>query len=167
MIWDVATLVAFITRSITLEPGDVIATGTPAGVGHYHDPPRYLAAGDVMACEIAGIGVLENTIVDEQPRAGRPRRAAGVGDLMPGPRPRRATDDAGPGQDAAGAGARDHRAPVPTPGPGEVQLRIEAASVCGTDRHLYLWDRGRRRTSSPRSSSATSWPAGWRRPGPA
>ena len=77
MIWDVATLLAFITRSITLEPGDVVATGTPAGVGHYHHPPRYLAAGTV-ACEIAGIGVLENTIVDEQPRAEDHATAAGA-----------------------------------------------------------------------------------------
>ena len=81
MIWNVATLLAFITRSITLEPGDIVATGTPAGVGHYHQPPRYLAAGDVVACEIAGIGVLENTIVDEQPRAEDHATAAGVAEL--------------------------------------------------------------------------------------
>ena len=81
MIWDVATLLAFITRSITLEPGDIVATGTPAGVGHYHQPPRYLAAGDVVACEIAGIGVLENTIVDEQPRAEDHATAAGMAEL--------------------------------------------------------------------------------------
>lgn len=81
MIWDIATLLAFITRSITLEPGDVVATGTPAGVGHFHDPPRYLTGGDVIACEIAGIGVLENAIVDEQPRADDHATAAGLGDL--------------------------------------------------------------------------------------
>jgi len=68
MIFDVATIVAFASRTITLEPGDVIATGTPAGVGHYHEPPRYLADGDLMRCEIEGIGVLENRVVDEEPR---------------------------------------------------------------------------------------------------
>ena len=85
MIWDIATLLSFITRSVTLEPGDIVATGTPAGVGHFHQPPRYLAAGDVMACEIAGIGVLENTIVDEQPRAEDHAMAAGMADLAPEP----------------------------------------------------------------------------------
>ncbi|MGH2462097.1 MAG: fumarylacetoacetate hydrolase family protein [Candidatus Limnocylindria bacterium] len=78
MIWDVPTLLAFVTRSITLDPGDILATGTPAGVGHFHDPPRYLAAGDVMGCEISGIGVLENVIVDELPRAEDHAAAAGI-----------------------------------------------------------------------------------------
>jgi len=81
MIWDVPSLIAFVSRSITLEPGDILATGTPAGVGHFHDPPRYLAAGDVMGCEIEGIGVLENNIVDEQPRAEDHAAAAGVAEL--------------------------------------------------------------------------------------
>ena len=81
MIFDVATIVAFVSRTITLEPGDLIATGTPAGVGHYQDPPRYLADGDVMRCEIAGIGVLENTVVDERPRSEDHAAAAGVGEL--------------------------------------------------------------------------------------
>jgi 2-keto-4-pentenoate hydratase/2-oxohepta-3-ene-1,7-dioic acid hydratase in catechol pathway len=78
MIWDVPTLIAFVSQSIALEPGDILATGTPAGVGHFHDPPRYLADGDVMDCEIVGIGVLENTIVDEQPRAEDHATAAGI-----------------------------------------------------------------------------------------
>jgi len=78
MIWDVPSLIAFVSRSIALEPGDILATGTPAGVGHYHDPPRYLSGGDVMGCEIAGIGILENTIVDEQPRADDHATAAGI-----------------------------------------------------------------------------------------
>jgi 2-keto-4-pentenoate hydratase/2-oxohepta-3-ene-1,7-dioic acid hydratase in catechol pathway len=81
MIWDVPTLIAFVSRSITLDPGDIIATGTPAGVGHFHDPPRYLADGDVMACEIAGIGVLSNTIRDELPRAADHGQAAGIGSV--------------------------------------------------------------------------------------
>jgi 2-keto-4-pentenoate hydratase/2-oxohepta-3-ene-1,7-dioic acid hydratase in catechol pathway len=87
MIWDVPTLLAFITRSITLEPGDIVATGTPAGVGHFHDPPRYLAAGDVVVCEVEGIGVLETPIVDELPRAEDQARAAGVADLAAEPAP--------------------------------------------------------------------------------
>jgi 2-keto-4-pentenoate hydratase/2-oxohepta-3-ene-1,7-dioic acid hydratase in catechol pathway len=45
-------------------PGDVIATGTPAGVGIGFKPPRYLAHGDAVRCEIGGIGALENRIVD-------------------------------------------------------------------------------------------------------
>ena len=83
MVFDVATLVAFVSRFIALEPGDVISTGTPAGVGHFHDPPRYLAAGDVIRCEIEGIGVLENTIVDEKPRIADHRVAAGLAEPAP------------------------------------------------------------------------------------
>jgi acylpyruvate hydrolase len=79
MIFDVPTIVAFASRTITLEPGDVIATGTPAGVGHYQSPPRYLAHGDVMRCEIAGIGAIENPVVDELPRTDDHAVAAGVG----------------------------------------------------------------------------------------
>lgn len=81
MIWDVPTLIAFVSQSITLEPGDVIATGTPAGVGHFHDPPRYLADRDVITCEIEGIGALSNSIVDELPRAGDHAQAAGIGSV--------------------------------------------------------------------------------------
>jgi len=78
MIFDVATIVSFASRTITLEPGDVIATGTPAGVGHYQSPPRYLADGDVMRCEIDGIGAIENPVVDEMPRLDDHAVAAGV-----------------------------------------------------------------------------------------
>ncbi len=79
MVFDVATIVSFASRTITLEPGDVIATGTPAGVGNYHVPPRYLVGGDVMRCEIEGIGVLENSVIDEAPRLADHAVAAGVG----------------------------------------------------------------------------------------
>ncbi len=79
MVFDVATVVAFASRTITLQPGDVIATGTPAGVGHFQDPPRYLNDGDVMRCEIEGIGALENHVVDELPRIGDHAAAAGLG----------------------------------------------------------------------------------------
>jgi acylpyruvate hydrolase len=84
MVFDVATIVAFASRTITLEPGDVIATGTPAGVGHYQDPPRYLVGGDVMRCEIDGIGVLENPVVDASPRIGDHVLASGVAVLERG-----------------------------------------------------------------------------------
>jgi 2-keto-4-pentenoate hydratase/2-oxohepta-3-ene-1,7-dioic acid hydratase in catechol pathway len=81
MIFDVPKIVAFASRTITLEPGDVIATGTPAGVGHFHDPPRYLTDGDLMRCEIAGIGAIENQVVDEVPRVGDHAEAAGLSSL--------------------------------------------------------------------------------------
>jgi 2-keto-4-pentenoate hydratase/2-oxohepta-3-ene-1,7-dioic acid hydratase in catechol pathway len=81
MVFDVPTLVAFASQTITLEPGDVIATGTPAGVGHYQRPPRYLADGDVMRCEIAGIGAIENPVVDELPRITDHAEAAGIGSV--------------------------------------------------------------------------------------
>jgi 2-keto-4-pentenoate hydratase/2-oxohepta-3-ene-1,7-dioic acid hydratase in catechol pathway len=51
--------------AMTLEPGEVIATGTPSGVGHARTPPGFLVRGDVVAAEIEGIGVLRNTIEDE------------------------------------------------------------------------------------------------------
>ena len=86
MIFDVATIVAFASRTITLEPGDVIATGTPAGVGHYQRPPRYLAGGDVMRCEIEGIGAIENPLVDEEPRHSDHATAAGLGPVVAGAR---------------------------------------------------------------------------------
>jgi acylpyruvate hydrolase len=79
MVFDVPTIVAFASRTITLEPGDVIATGTPAGVGHFQDPPRYLSGGDRLRCEIEGIGVLKNTVVDEEPRLADHAVAAGIG----------------------------------------------------------------------------------------
>jgi 2-keto-4-pentenoate hydratase/2-oxohepta-3-ene-1,7-dioic acid hydratase in catechol pathway len=82
MVFDVATIIAFASRTITLEPGDVIATGTPAGVGHFQRPPRYLSDGDRLRCEIEGIGVLENSVVDELPRAADHAAAAGVAELM-------------------------------------------------------------------------------------
>jgi 2-keto-4-pentenoate hydratase/2-oxohepta-3-ene-1,7-dioic acid hydratase in catechol pathway len=78
MVFDVATLIAFVSRTITLEPGDILSTGTPAGVGHYQDPPRYLRGGDQLRCEIEGIGMLETSVVDELPRTDDHAAAAGV-----------------------------------------------------------------------------------------
>jgi 2-keto-4-pentenoate hydratase/2-oxohepta-3-ene-1,7-dioic acid hydratase in catechol pathway len=60
LIFDVPTIIETISTGVTLMPGDVIATGTPAGVGIGFDPPKYLVPGDVARIEISGIGVLEN-----------------------------------------------------------------------------------------------------------
>ena len=64
MIWDVPALIEFISSVITLEPGDVVATGTPAGVGVFREPPVFLEPGDSVRCEIEGIGSVENPIID-------------------------------------------------------------------------------------------------------
>jgi len=66
LVFGVPELVSFLCQAITLEPGDVIATGTPAGVGHNRQPPVYLKPGDVMVVEVEGIGVLENPVVGEE-----------------------------------------------------------------------------------------------------
>jgi 2-keto-4-pentenoate hydratase/2-oxohepta-3-ene-1,7-dioic acid hydratase in catechol pathway len=60
LIFPVATLIAWLSRYVTLEPGDVIATGTPAGVGHFRKPPRYLRPGDRLRLEVEKVGVLEH-----------------------------------------------------------------------------------------------------------
>jgi 2-keto-4-pentenoate hydratase/2-oxohepta-3-ene-1,7-dioic acid hydratase in catechol pathway len=62
LIFDIPTLIETISRGITLYPGDLIATGTPAGVGMGFDPPRWLKRGDRVRIEIEGIGVLENPV---------------------------------------------------------------------------------------------------------
>jgi 5-carboxymethyl-2-hydroxymuconate isomerase len=62
MVFGVAELVSYTSRTLTLEPGDLLVTGTPAGVGMAADPPRYLRAGDSMRVEIDGLGELENTV---------------------------------------------------------------------------------------------------------
>ena len=63
MLWDIPSLIEFISAAITLEPGDVIATGTPSGVGVFQDPPVFLEPGDRVRCEIEGVGIVENPIV--------------------------------------------------------------------------------------------------------
>jgi 2-keto-4-pentenoate hydratase/2-oxohepta-3-ene-1,7-dioic acid hydratase in catechol pathway len=70
MIFDIPTLIASLSEGLTLEPGDILATGTPSGVGYAMDPPRFLKDGDRVVCEIDGIGRLENTM-REQARARR------------------------------------------------------------------------------------------------
>lgn len=65
LIFKVPDLVAFISDAMTLEPGDLIATGTPGGVGFARRPPVWLKAGDTVEIEIEGIGVLRNPVADE------------------------------------------------------------------------------------------------------
>jgi len=63
MVFGVAELIAFISQAITLEPGDLIATGTPAGVGVFRDPPVLLKPGDEVTIEIERLGALTNPVV--------------------------------------------------------------------------------------------------------
>lgn len=65
MIHDIPAQIAHLTAAFTLEPGDVIYTGTPAGVGAGFDPPKWLKAGDVVRVEIDGLGHIENKVVEE------------------------------------------------------------------------------------------------------
>lgn len=62
MLFDVARIIEYITNFITLEPADVIATGTPAGVGAFRKPPRWLQPGDRLKLEVSQIGILEHSI---------------------------------------------------------------------------------------------------------
>lgn len=62
-IFDIASVIATLSRGMTLEPGDIIATGTPSGVGFVRKPPEFLAPGDVVTCEVEGIGRIENKVV--------------------------------------------------------------------------------------------------------
>jgi 2-keto-4-pentenoate hydratase/2-oxohepta-3-ene-1,7-dioic acid hydratase in catechol pathway len=70
LVLDPQDLIAFISQACTLEPGDIIATGTPGGVGFLMDPPRYLAPGDEVRVEIAGLGMLVNEVVEESAVSG-------------------------------------------------------------------------------------------------
>ena len=67
MIFDVATLIEFISEDMTLYPGDVISTGTPSGVGYFRNPPVELTAGTVVECRIEKIGAIVNRVVDRLP----------------------------------------------------------------------------------------------------
>ncbi len=66
LIFDVATLIQVCSEAMTLAPGDIIISGTPAGVGFARKPPVFMKAGDVCEIEVEGMGVLSNPIVDEQ-----------------------------------------------------------------------------------------------------
>jgi acylpyruvate hydrolase len=65
MVFDVATLISVMSEAMTLEPGDVIVTGTPSGVGWARDPKLLMHAGDVCEVSVEGLGTLRNPIVDE------------------------------------------------------------------------------------------------------
>jgi len=69
MYFGVAEIISYCSMSFTLEPGDVIATGTPAGVGVFREPPRFLGDGDRVAVEIERIGRLENICRFDRPGA--------------------------------------------------------------------------------------------------
>ena len=66
MIFDIPELIAQLSAGLTLEPGDVIATGTPSGVGYAMEPPRFLRVGDVVECTVQGIGTITTKIVEKR-----------------------------------------------------------------------------------------------------
>ncbi len=65
LIFKIPDLIAFLSSVVTLEPGDVVATGTPSGVGFVRKPPRYLQPGDEVIVTIEGIGELRNPVIAE------------------------------------------------------------------------------------------------------
>lgn len=73
LVFDPVALIRYVSTVLTLNPGDVIATGTPGGVGHARTPKRYLAAGSRLVTQIAGVGRLDNVAVSERVVAGVPR----------------------------------------------------------------------------------------------
>src|SRR4029077_20932939 len=66
MMFPVAETIAYVTQGMTLEPGDLLVTGTPSGVGHARRPPVWMRHGDVLEIEIEGIGILRNPVEDEK-----------------------------------------------------------------------------------------------------
>ena len=66
MIFSTARTIAILSEIMTLEPGDMIATGTPSGVAHARKPPAWMKAGDTVEVEVEKIGVLRNPVVDER-----------------------------------------------------------------------------------------------------
>ncbi len=66
MIFPVAALISILSSFVTLEPGDIIVTGTPQGIGHARKPPIYLHPGDEVEAEIEGIGILRNPVAAEK-----------------------------------------------------------------------------------------------------
>jgi 2-keto-4-pentenoate hydratase/2-oxohepta-3-ene-1,7-dioic acid hydratase in catechol pathway len=68
MIFPIPYLVSYLSTFCSLEPGDVILTGTPSGAGARLNPPKYLRAGDVVEVEISGVGLLRNTVIDDDGR---------------------------------------------------------------------------------------------------
>ena len=78
MIFSVAETIAYISQLLTLEPGDIIATGTPEGVGFKRNPPIFLQHGDVVEVEIEGIGTLRNPVSSEFDKRRRMRTQVGI-----------------------------------------------------------------------------------------
>ncbi len=66
LIFGIDHIVSFLSQTVTLEPGDVITTGTPPGVGFARKPPVFLKPGDVVEVEVEGLGVLSNPVVADQ-----------------------------------------------------------------------------------------------------
>jgi acylpyruvate hydrolase len=71
LVFDAAALLSYVSTFTTLRPGDLVLTGTPGGVGMARTPPRFLADGDVLETEVAGIGTLRNTVRLTQPQEPR------------------------------------------------------------------------------------------------
>jgi acylpyruvate hydrolase len=71
MLWGVAELIVLLTECMTLEPGDVIAAGTPSGVGYARTPPVFMRDGDVVEVEITGLGCLSNVVTSDHPVTAR------------------------------------------------------------------------------------------------
>ena len=65
MVFNIFAQIAYLSTVMTLEPGDILATGTPSGVGMAMEPPAWLKVGDVMRVEIDGIGYIQNTVIAE------------------------------------------------------------------------------------------------------
>jgi 2-keto-4-pentenoate hydratase/2-oxohepta-3-ene-1,7-dioic acid hydratase in catechol pathway len=65
LIFGIPDLIAFLSSVFTLEPGDVVSTGTPAGIGHARKPPVYLQPGDEVVVRVEGLGELRNPVVAE------------------------------------------------------------------------------------------------------
>jgi 2-keto-4-pentenoate hydratase/2-oxohepta-3-ene-1,7-dioic acid hydratase in catechol pathway len=65
MVFGIARLISILSEAITLSPGDIIVSGTPAGVGMARNPPLFMKHGDLCEVEIDGIGILSNPVEDE------------------------------------------------------------------------------------------------------
>jgi 2-keto-4-pentenoate hydratase/2-oxohepta-3-ene-1,7-dioic acid hydratase in catechol pathway len=76
MIFSMPFLISYISSFCTLEPGDIIVTGTPTGAGARFDPPRYLVPGDVVEVEVSRIGALRNRVIDEHVAPQKPNYSA-------------------------------------------------------------------------------------------
>ena len=189
MIFSCAEQIAYLSTGFTLEAGDVISTGTPAGVGASFDPPRWLVPGDIVRISIDGVGTLENPVVSRH--LGRLITDAPVGRC---PRPHHRSKYRRPdlpsatsftsrgacrypraSSPGASAAAADRAASTPT-------RRAHAPRCVSTSRRRGPWDRASERgcssVSAPRSASSpktrgprpatgrslsSGWASGWPR----